>query len=356
MSEIIRRRFRSHSDNRKSKACAGPCPSIQNQNLVGIVLVVTLAMCGAWAEAQQPTKIPLVGFISPSSSSTAGPNLEAFRNGVRNLGYSEGKNILVEVRWAEGSAERFPDLIAELLRLKADVIVVGGAAVALEAKNAGITTPVIFAAVTDPLGYGLIASLARPGGNITGVALAVGEGFSGKWVELLGETVPRTGGMAVLRNPVHPLAQVFLRETQAAARALSVRLDFFEAKDANDIGSTLSRMGKERARALIVTPSPLFSSQQRRIVDFATRHRLPSIFFSKDFVNNGGLMSYGLSFMDSYHRAATYVDKILKGAKPADIPVEQPTKFEFVVNLKTAKQIGLTIPPNVLARADRVIR
>jgi putative tryptophan/tyrosine transport system substrate-binding protein len=306
--------------------------------------------------AQQPTKIPLVGFISPSSSSTAGPNLEAFRNGLRNLGYSEGKNILVEVRWAEGSAERLPHLIGELIQLKADIIVIGGSSGAVAAKNAGMTTPVVFAAVTDPLGYGLIASLARPGGNITGVALAVGEGFSGKWVELLKETVPRITRMAGLRNPTHPLAKVFLRESQAAARVVNVRLDFFEVQDSNELVSALSRMDKERARAFIVTPSPLFSSQQRRIVDFATRHRLPSMFFSKDFVENGGLMSYGPSFPDSYRRAATYVDKILKGAKPADLPVEQPTKFEFVVNLKTAKQIGLTIPPNVLARADRVIK
>ncbi len=327
-----------------------------NQKIFVFVLSAMLLVLRPSTQAQQPTKIPLVGFISPSSSSTAGSNLEAFRNGLRNLGYSEGKNILLEIRWAEGSTERLPHLIGELIQLKADVIVIGGASGAVVAKNAGMTTPVVFAAVTDPLGYGLIASLARPGGNITGVALAVGEGFSGKWVELLKETVPRIAGMAVLRNPTHPLAEVFLSESQAAARVVNVRLDFFEVQDSNELVSALSRMDKERARAFIVTPSPFFSSQQRRIVDFATRHRLPSMFFSKDFVENGGLMSYGPSFPDSYRRAATYVDKILKGAKPADLPVEQPTKFEFIVNLKAAKQIGLTIPPNVLARADKVIR
>ncbi len=327
-----------------------------NQKIFVFVLSAMLLVLRPSTQAQQPTKIPLVGFISPSSSSTAGSNLEAFRNGLRNLGYSEGKNILLEIRWAEGSTERLPHLIGELIQLKADVIVIGGASGAVVAKNAGMTTPVVFAAVTDPLGYGLIASLARPGGNITGVALAVGEGFSGKWVELLKETVPRIAGMAVLRNPTHPLAEVFLSESQAAARVVNVRLDFFEVQDSNELVSALSRMDKERARAFIVTPSPFFSSQQRRIVDFATRHRLPSMFFSKDFVENGGLMSYGPSFPDSYRRAATYVDKILKGAKPAELPVEQPTKFEFVINLKTATQIGLTIPPNVLARADKVIR
>jgi putative ABC transport system substrate-binding protein len=307
-------------------------------------------------KAQQAKKVSRIGLISPSSSATAGPNLEAFRQGMRDLGYVEGENIALEVRWAEGSTERLPNLIAELIRLKVDVLVIGGAAGALAAKNPGVTTPVVFAAVTDPLGYGLIGSLARPGGNITGVALAVGEGFSGKWVELLKEAVPKVARVAVLRNPTHPLAEVFLRETQAAGRALGVRLDFFEARDHSQLDSALSRMEKERAGALIVTPAPLFGSRRSHIVDFVARRRMPSMFYSKEYVDAGGLMSYGPSFPDSYRRAATYVDKILKGAKPAELPVEQPIKFEFIINLKTAKQIGLTIPPNVLARADKVIK
>src|SRR5919106_2847677 len=292
---------------------------IQNRKFVGIVsLAATFALCGAVAQAQQPKKVHRIGFVSPSSSSTAGANIEAFRQGLRELGYVESDNITIEIRWAEGSAERFPHLITELVRHKMDVIVVGGAIGALAAKNAGITIPVVFAAVTDPLGYGLIGSLARPGGNITGVALAVGEGFSGKWVELLKEAVPKVVRMAVLRNPTHPLAEVFLRETQAAGRALGVRLDFFEARDPSEVDSTLSRMEKERAGALIVTPSPLFTSQRSRIVDSVGRRRLSAIFFSKEFVDAGGLMSYGPSFPESYRRAATYVDKIIKGAKPAD--------------------------------------
>ena len=209
------------------------------------------------ALAQQPKKMSRIGFIGASSAATSAQNLEAFRQGLRDLHYVEGENIVIEVRWAEGSAQRFPQLIAELIGLKVDVLLVSAAAGALAAKNAGITTPVVFAAVTDPIGYGIIHSLARPGGNITGVALAVGEGFSGKWVELLKETVPKVSRMAVLRNPSHPVAEVFLRETQAAGRALGVGLQFFEARDPNQLDSALWRVEKERDQALIVTPDPL---------------------------------------------------------------------------------------------------
>ena len=323
---------------------------------VGLTLSALLFALGPNAEAQQTTRLFRIGFISPASSSTAGPNLEALRQGLYDLGYIEDKNIVIEARWAAGSAERFPQLLAELTDRKVEVIVVGGATGALAAKNAAVTVPVVFAAVTDPLGYGIIASLARPGGNITGVALAVGEGFSGKWVELLHETVPKISRFAALRNPTHPVSGVFLKETQTAGRALGVKIDYFEARHPDEITTALSRVEKERFAAIMVTPDPLFSAERSRIVDFAAKHHLPSMFFSREFVEAGGLLSYGPSFPDSYRRAAIYVDKILKGSKPADLPVEQPTKFEFVVNLKTAKQIGLTIPPNVLARADRVIR
>jgi putative ABC transport system substrate-binding protein len=326
------------------------------KTVIGFTLCAMLFALCVSAEAQQAKKVTRIGFISPSSSATAAANLEAFRQGLRGQGYVEGENIAIEIRWAEGSAERLPHLVAELIQLKVDVMVVGGAAGALAAKNARTTTPIVFAAVTDPLGYGLIESLARPGGNITGVALALGEGFSGKWVELLNEAVPKVGRVAVLRNPAHPLAEVFLRETQTAGRALGVRLAFLEARDPSQLGSALSRIEKERAGALIVTPSPFFTSQRTLIVDFVARRHLPSMFFAKEFVDAGGLMSYGPSFPDSYRRAAIYVDKILKGTNPADLPVEQPMKFEFVINLKTAKQIGLTIPPNLLARADKVFK
>ncbi len=253
-------------------------------------------------------------------------------------------------------ADRLPHLIAELIRLQVDVLVVGLAAGALAAKKAELATPVVFAAVTDPLGHGIIGNLARPGGNITGVSLAVGEGFSGKWVELLHETVPKVARVAVLRNPTHQVAEAFRRETQAAGRALGVRLQFYEARDPAELDRALSRMEKERAGALVVTPDPLFFSQRSRLVDFAARRRLPSMSFSRDFADAGGLMAYWPSFPDSYRRAATYVDKILKGAKPADLPVEQPMRFELVVNLRTARALGLTFPPSVLIRADQVIQ
>jgi putative ABC transport system substrate-binding protein len=326
------------------------------KNVIPLALCAMLFALCVPANAQQPTKVPRIGFLVPGSSVGYSVRIEAFRQGMRELGYVEGENIVIEGRWAEGSAERLPHLIAELIRVKVDIMVVGSAAGALAAKNAGITTPVVFAAVTDPLGYGIISSLARPGANITGVALGVGEGFSGKWVELLKEIIPKVSSVAVLRNPTHPLAEVFLRETQAAGRALGVRLDFFEARDPKELGGALSRMEKEHAMALIVIPDPLLSSERNRIVDFVARRRLPSMFASNEDVDAGGLMSYGPSFSGSYRRTATYVDKILKGAKPADLPVEQPTKFELVINLKTAKQIGLTIPQSVLYRADRVIK
>jgi putative tryptophan/tyrosine transport system substrate-binding protein len=329
---------------------------MKKATLLSILVVAVQLAVAVIADAQQPTRVPRVGFIGASSPSTAGTWLEAFRQGLHELGYVQGKNIAIEVRWAEGSAERFPHIIAELIGLKVDVLVVSAAAGALAAKNARITTPVVFVAVTDPLGHGIIESLARPGGNLTGTALAVGEGFSGKWVELLKETVPKVARMAILRNPTHPVAETFLREAQVAGQALGVRLDLFDVKDPTQLEGALSRIEKEHAGALIVTPDPLFGAQRSRIVEFVTRRRLPSMFFYKEFVDAGGLMAYGPSFLDSYHRAAAYVDKILKGAKPADLPVEQPKKFELVINLKTAKQIGLTIPPNVLARADKVIR
>jgi putative tryptophan/tyrosine transport system substrate-binding protein len=330
--------------------------AMKKAGVLSILFVVVLLAVAVIAKAQQPKKVSRIGFIGASSAATSAQNLEAFRQGLRDLHYIEGENMAIEVRWAERSAQRFPQLIAELIGLKVDVLLVSAAAGALAAKNAGITTPVVFAAVTDPIGYGIIDSLARPGGNITGVALAVGEGFSGKWVELLKETVPKVSRMAVLRNPSHPVAEVFLRETQAAGRALGVRLQFFEARDPNQLDTALWRLEKEHDQALIVTPDPLFGTQRKRLFEVIERHRLPTIFHNKEFVDAGGLMSYGPSFPDSYRRAAVYVDRILKGAKPADLPVEQPTKFELILNLKAAKQVGLTIPNKVLARADRVIK
>lgn len=325
------------------------------KNTILWLLTIVLLTTG-FANAQQTKNAPRVGFIGASSATTAAPYLEAFRQGLRDLHYVEGENIAIEVRWADGSAQRFPQLIAELVGLKIDILLVSAAAGALAAKNAGTATPVVFAAVTDPIGYGIIDSLARPGGNITGVALALGEGFSGKWVELLKEAAPRITKTAVLRNPGHPLADVFMKETQAAGRALKVATQIFDARDPAQLDNALTKIDKAQIKALVVTPDPLFGTQRSRILEFVAKHRLPSIYPYKEFVDAGGLMSYGPSFGASYYRAATYVDKILKGARPTDIPVEQPMKFEFIVSLKAAREIGLTIPPNLLARADRVIK
>jgi putative tryptophan/tyrosine transport system substrate-binding protein len=253
-------------------------------------------------------------------------------------------------------ADRFPDLIAELIQLKVDVLVVGAAAGALAAKQAGMTTPVVFAAVTDPVERGIIDNLARPSGHLTGTALALGEGFAGKWVELLKEAVPQVARVAVLRNPAHPVAETFLRETQAASQALGVTLRLFETRDHRELEHALVRMEQDEAEALLVTPDPLFGFHRRRLVEFAARRRWPSMFFNREFVEAGGLMAYGPNFPASFRRAAYYVDRILKGSKPADLPVEQPTKFELVINLKTAQALGLTIPPAVLFQANEVIQ
>jgi putative ABC transport system substrate-binding protein len=321
-----------------------------------VTLVLGILTAPLSADAQPRSKVARIGFVSPSSPLAGGRSLEAFRQGLRDLGRVEGQNIAIEARWAEGRAERFPDLIADLIRSGVDVLVVVGAAGALAAKKASITTPIVFAAVTDPLGPGIVTSLARPGGNITGTSLAIGgEGLSGKWVELLKDTVPSISRMAVLLNPAHPASQTFLGEMEGVARARRISLQVLEARDVEQLQEAFSRIEKDRTGALIVAADPLFRIHQGRILEFAERHRLPAIYFFREFVDAGGLMAYGPSLTDSHRRAATYVDKILKGAKPADLPVEQPTRFELVINMKTAKALGLTIPQSVLIRADQVI-
>src|SRR5262245_35217154 len=323
---------------------------------VAILLASAVLIWFQLASAQPTKKVTRIGFVAASSAVSGAQNLQAFTQSLRDLGYREGDNVHIEARWADGWNERLPGLIAELSQLNVDVMVVTSAPAALAAKNLKLHVPVVFAAVTDPFEHNLIESLARPGGNMTGTSLAVGEGFSGKWVELLKETVLRVTRFSTLLNPTHPVAKVFVRESDTVARALGIRLQFFEARDPTQLDSALSHIAKERTGALLVLPDPLFFSQRKVIVDFALKRHLPSMFLFREFAEAGGLMSYGPNIMDSYRRTAIYVDKILKGAKPAELPVERPIKFEFVINLKTAKQIGLTIPPNVLARADKVIR
>ena len=323
---------------------------------VGLFAIfVTLAPCGAVAAAQQPTKIPRIGFLAATSLSTNPARIEAFRQGLRELGYVEGKNIVIEWRFAEGKADRLAGFAAELVRLKVDVIVSGGSTATRAAKEATSTIPIVMAQDNDPVGNGFVTSLARPGGNVTGLAALRSE-LSGKRLELLKEIVPKLSRVAVLGSSTNPGNAQSLKEVELAARAIGVQLQYVDVRGPKDIETAFKEASKGRADAVLVLAGPVFNSPRSQVVDLAAKSRLPAIYDRRDFGEAGGLMSYGTNVVDLDHRAATYVDKIFKGAKPADLPVEQPKKFELIINLKAAKQIGLTIPPNVLARADRVIR
>ena len=307
------------------------------------------------ADAQQPKKVPRIGFLGSASPSTISTRIEAFRQGLRELGYVEGKNIVIEYRWAEGKIERLPDLATELVRLQLEVIVTAGPSSTRPVKEATSTIPIVMAFDNDPVGSGFVTSLARPGGNITGLSTLAPE-ISGKQLALLKEIVPRLSRVAVLGNSTNPGNAQSLKETELAAGALKVQLQYLDVQDHKDIETTFQAATKGRAEAVLVLQNPVLTSHRKQLVDLTVKGRFPAIYDRGEFVEEGGLMTYAVSSTDLFRRAATYVDKILKGAKPADLPVEQPTKFEFIVNLKAAKQIGLTIPPNVLARADRVIR
>ena len=319
----------------------------------GVALCALLsALCGS-AEAQQPARIHRIGILSPVSGSVFSARVEAFRRRLRELGYVEGKNIVIEYRYAEGKRERLPDLVAELVRLKVDIIVTIGPSATLAAKKASGTIPIVIASAADPVGSGLVSSLAQPGGNITGLSLMAPD-LDGKRLELLKEAVPKVARVAFLWQPgSRPQA---LTKMEAAAKALGLKLQPLPVRSLEDFESAFARAKKERAQALITTTGGRINTQQRRVLDFAAKNRLPAIYHYSEFVEAGGLMSYGPDNTDLWRRAADFVDKILKGAKPADLPVQQATKFEFLVNLKAANQIGLTIPPNVLARADKVIK
>jgi ABC-type uncharacterized transport system substrate-binding protein len=325
------------------------------KKVIGFTLSAMLFALSVSVEAQQPKKVPRIGFLNPISPSTISARVEAFRQGLRELGYVEGKNIVIEWRSAEGKSDRLPALAAELVRLKVDVIVTHGTTATRPAKQATLTIPIVMGHDDDPVGSGFVASLARPGGNITGLATLAPE-ISGKQVELLKEIVPRLSRLAVIGTATRPGNPQALREINLAADAVGVQLQFLEIQAPKDIEIAFRAASKGRAEALLVLASPLFVLHRTQLTDLALKNRLPAIYDRREFVDDGGLMSYGTNFADMSRRAATYVDKILKGAKPADLPVQQPMKFELVINLKTAKQIGLTIPPNVLARADKVIK
>jgi putative ABC transport system substrate-binding protein len=305
----------------------------------------------AVARAQKPTKVYRIGFISLRSGPIAQD--EAFRQTLRELGYAEGRDIIIEYRWATGKEEWLPELSAELVRLKVDVIVAAGTVVIAAAKRATSTIPIVMAAAADPVSSGFVASLARPGGNITGVTLLSTE-LAGKRLQLLRELVPKATRAAVLVNP--GASPLFLDEMRAAAQQLGMHLVVQEVNSATGFSEAFAAMQRARAQTLIVQVSPLTSDNAERIADLAGQHRLPALYDVRRFVDVGGLLCYGPSITEMYRRAAFYVDRILKGAKPADLPVEQPTKFEMIINMKAAKALGLTIPQALLARADEVIQ
>ena len=306
-------------------------------------------------EAQQPTKIPRIGFLVARSPSANADRIEAFRQGLRELGYVEGKNIVIEWRFWEEKADRLPALAAELVRLKVDIIVTGGATNTRAAKEATSTIPIVMTQAGDPVGSGFVASLARPGGNITGLSTLAPE-LSGKRLELLREIVPGLSRVAVLGNSTQPGSAQALKEVELAAGALKVKLQYTDIRGPKDIETAFRVASKGRAEAVLVLAGLVLAAHRTQILDLAVKSRLPAIYPQTEYTQAGGLVYYGANTPDLDRRAAYYVDKILKGAKPADLPVEQPKKFELVINLKTANQIGLTIPPNVLARADKVIR
>ena len=317
-----------------------------------ILVVSVLLSVGAIADAQQPAKI---GYLSTDSPSIIAVRIEAFRQGLRDLGNVEGKNIVIEWRFAEGKVERLRGLAAELVRLKVDVIVTSGPAATRAAKEATATIPIVTAQDPDPVGDGLVFSLARPGGNITGLSTLVPE-LSGKRLELLKEVIPKLSRVALFGTSNTPGNAEALSETELAAKAFKVQFQYLEIRSPKDVETAFRAATKAHVDAVLVPGTPVLIVRRRQIAELATKNRLPIAYGQPEYVEEGGLMSYGTSVTDLYRRAATYVDKILKGAKPADLPIEQPSKFELVINLKAAKQIGLMIPPNVLVRADRVIK
>ena len=328
---------------------------MKNAKFTSFALCALLLALASPTHAQQSKKGPRIGFLDPTSAKVSGARIEAFRQGLAKLGYVEGKNIAIAYRFADGSSERLNDNAGELVRLKVDVIVTRAIPGTVAAKRATTTIPIVFVGVADAVGAGLVGSLARPGGNVTGLTSLAPE-LSGKRLELLKETFPKGSRIAVLRNPSNRGDPIIWNETEAAAQTLGLQLQSLEVRNPMELDNAFESATKLGVQALLAVPDPFLQSHRKQIVDFATRSRLPAIYTDPEYVEDGGLMSYAANPLEFYTRAASFVDRILKGEKPGDIPIEQPTKFELVINLKTAKQIGLTIPPNVLARADRVIK
>ena len=350
MHEKTRMRSSSlQSDNRKSK--------IQNRKLVGIfAIALTFIFGGVEARAQQTGKIFRIGFLDPSNASGMAVLVDAFRQELSKLGWIEGKNIAIEYRFADGKNDRLPELAAELVRLKVDLITVTGGPPTLTAKKATTTIPIVMVTPGDPVGAGLVASLARPGGNVTGLS-SLNPELNGKRLEILKDAVPKLARVGLLRTPLGVTGDLQLKELRPAAVALKLRLKEIETQlDAKGLESTFQAAKQKQVGAIMTFATRTFFAERKRIVELAVKYRLPAIYPQKEFVDEGGLMSYGVDYDDLFRRAAVYVDKILKGAKPADLPVQQASKFEFVVNLKAAKQIELTLSPELLARANQVIK
>ena len=326
-----------------------------SKKVVGLAICALLIALGFPAEAQQPGKVPHIGILTTFSPSVIAARIEGFRQGLRELGYVEGKNIVIEWRSTDGNNDRLPSLAAELVGLKVDVLVSPGPTSTRAFKEATSTIPIVMAQDTDPVGSGFVASLARPGGNITGLATLASE-MGGKQLELLKEIVPKLSRVAVIGNSTVPGDAQALGETVLAAGAYEIYLRYLDVPDPKDLETTFRAAAKGRADGLLVLGNPNLNAQRKQVVDLAAKHRLPATYTRPEYIDAGGLMYYGTNYLDLFRRAATYVDKILKGAKPGDLPIEEPKKFEFIINLKTAKDIGLTIPPNVLARADKVIK
>ena len=326
----------------------------------GLVVAVVLALAGwldqSTVQAQETPKVARIGWLSPTLGSN--PKFpEAFRHGLRDLGYVEGRNVVIEFRGAGGQIDRFPSAAAELVALKPDVIVTSGYPATRAVMQASRTVPIVFAVASDPMAEGLVASLARPGGNVTGLSV-LGVELVAKRLELFKQAIPGISRLAVLRQPgalSEAAEKESLKETETAARALGLQLQFVEVRRAGDLDKAFSEISSLRANALALLGGAMFFDERKRLVDLAARHRLPVVYGTREFVEAGGLMSYGVDIPDLYRRSATYVDKILRGANPGDLPVEQPTRFEMVINLKTAKALGLTLSPAVLTRADQVV-
>lgn len=306
-----------------------------------------------FVRAQRADRVHRIGFVSPTAS---GARNDAFLQGLRDHGYFPGRNVDIEMRFAEGRPERLPALVDEVIRLGVDVLVVGATIGARAAKQATATLPIVFAGSSDPVAGGIVSNLSRPGGNITGTSLAYGDGFAGKWLELLREAAPDVSRFAVLWSSSNAAAANFGRELQIAARALKVGVDLHDATQPRELDQAFAAIAASGAQGLIVTPSPFAATELVRLVRFAATTRLPTMYFSEDFPDAGGLMSYGPSIADAYRRAAGHVDRVLKGAKPGELPVEQPTKFDLVVNAATVKALGRDFPRSIVVRADRVIR